>query len=49
MRLSEYDDESLLEEVKHRGFEIKVKSRDNPITREPLKIIIGGIEFELIT
>ncbi len=41
MNLSQYSDDELLEEVKHRGFEIKLKC-DNVIT-------IGGIRFELST
>lgn len=47
MRLSEYSDDDLLEEVKHRGFEIKVMwhYRNNELCAE--KISIGGVKFDL--
>jgi hypothetical protein len=50
MKLSEYDDDSLLEEVKHRGF--KISAHLEPLGPGPWamglkKITIGGIVFEL--
>lgn len=48
MKLSEYSDDELLEEVKHRGFKIEVPTNIYyPHNAE--KIIIGGIVFELTT
>lgn len=44
MRLSEYDDDELLEEVKHRGFEIKVH-----VSGVELELYIGGEQFGNIT
>ena len=45
MKLSEYSDDELLEEVKHRGFEITVHLE----SWVPKYIMIGGIRFELTT
>ncbi|MDP2364358.1 MAG: hypothetical protein Q8M94_11405 [Ignavibacteria bacterium] len=48
MKLGEYPDEDLLEEVKKRGFEIKIQDvyYGTP-AHEPKSISIGGIRFEL--
>lgn len=40
MQLTEYSDDELLQEVKHRGFEIKVNLYYQEIT-------IGGVTFDL--
>ena len=58
MKLSEYDDEDLIEEIKHRGIKITVdmNSMDINIDGEShtvttifkgVKVYIGGVEFEL--
>lgn len=55
MKLSEYDDETLLEEVKHRGFKIEIvdiKLNDPWFSKwvaTQINIRIGGIQFELST
>lgn len=49
MRLSEYSDDELIEELKHRGIKIKVecfKSADDHFAET---VIIGGVVFELRT
>ena len=47
MTISQYSDDELLEEVKHRGFKIKPQwhYKNNELCCE--KITIGGITFEL--
>lgn len=50
MKLSQYDDDELLEEVKHRGFKIDVHLE--PLGKWAMgltHITIGGIRFELTT
>ena len=50
MTISQYSDDELLEEVKHRGFEIKAHLE--PLGKYAMglkKITIGGIVFELTT
>lgn len=41
MRLSEYSDDELIEELKHRGISIKVEGFN------PTKVKIGGVVFDL--
>lgn len=45
MKLSEYSDDELLDEIKHRGFEIKLKATSCVYDH----ITIGGIRFEFTT
>ena len=50
MILSEYSDEELLEEVKHRGF--KIEAHLEPMGKYAMglkQIKIGGVVFELRT
>lgn len=57
MKLSEYPDDDLLEEVKRRGFEIKLVrelttmtlSNGNKLRSIDPFVIIGGVRFELTT
>lgn len=55
MRLSEYDDDDLLEEVKHRGFKIEVTCRlhearsiEELFERKRVhELKIGGMTFDI--
>lgn len=44
MKLSEYSDEDLIEEVLHRGIELKVKVHGVEVS-----VFLGGVEMEKIT
>jgi hypothetical protein len=46
MKLSEYDDDDLLEEVKHRGFKIEVICSCNDETNTQ-ELKIGGMSLKI--
>lgn len=52
MRLSEYSDDELIEEIKHRGLTIDIKPKlkvgYNYYGEQP-KVVIGGVVFDLRT
>jgi len=47
MKLSEYDDEDLIEEIKRRGIKIEVMwhYKNNELSAEKVKI--GGVAFDI--
>lgn len=52
MKLSEYSDDELIEEIKHRGIKIGLLWRGSfksPTLLEPVQVKIGGVVFELKT
>jgi len=47
MKLSEYSDEDLIEEIRHRGIKIQVMwhYKNNELSAEKVKI--GGVSFDI--
>lgn len=49
MRLSEYSDDELIEEIKHRGIKIEFAQGHLHYLQRISKIKIGGVVFDLRT
>jgi len=47
MSISQYSDDELLEEVKHRGFKIETECFISDNDHFTTAVIIGGMRFEL--
>ena len=47
MKLSEYDDEELIEEIKHRGLKIEAWDCQLGLPANNISIKIGGVVFKL--